>query len=70
MKLIDTANNIEDAGMASIYDAEFEEMEKQLAETQKKLEDANISKEHLEDMDKQVQRLKNEVCLLSAIARY
>ncbi|KAK6747437.1 hypothetical protein RB195_000562 [Necator americanus] len=60
-KLIDTANNIEDTGVASAYDEEFENMEKILEETKKKLSDANVSKEHIEQLDNEVAKLKKEV---------
>ncbi|KAL6739145.1 hypothetical protein Aduo_012631 [Ancylostoma duodenale] len=60
-KLIDTANNIEDTGVASAYDEEFENMEKILEETKKKLSDANVSKEHIEQLDNEVNKLKKEV---------
>lgn len=60
-KLIDTANNIEDSGVASAYDAEFEKMEKLLEDTKKKLSDANISKEHLEHLEGEVARLRKEI---------
>ncbi|PAV69963.1 hypothetical protein WR25_10914 [Diploscapter pachys] len=59
--LINTANNIEDTGVASAYDGDFEKMEKVLEETKKKLADADISKEHIEQMDKEVEKLKAQV---------
>ncbi|KAK6053126.1 hypothetical protein COOONC_09370 [Cooperia oncophora] len=60
-KLIDTAANIEDTGVASAYDEEFESMEAKLEETKKKLSDANISKEHIEQLENEVAKLKKEV---------
>uniref|UniRef100_A0A1I7WMT3 Laminin EGF-like domain-containing protein n=1 Tax=Heterorhabditis bacteriophora TaxID=37862 RepID=A0A1I7WMT3_HETBA len=59
--LINSANNIEDTGVASAYDEEFEKMETVLDETKKKLSDANISKEHIDQLDNQVSKLKKEV---------
>ncbi|VDN23981.1 unnamed protein product, partial [Cylicostephanus goldi] len=59
--LINTANNIEDTGVASAYDEEFENMEKVLEDTKKKLSDANVSKEHIEELDNEVAKLKKEV---------
>ncbi|CAJ0568445.1 unnamed protein product, partial [Mesorhabditis spiculigera] len=56
--LINTANNIEDTGVASAYDEKFEKMEGELAETKKKLEEANISQEHLDDLEKKIDRLR------------
>ncbi|CAJ0952788.1 unnamed protein product, partial [Mesorhabditis belari] len=56
--LINTANNIEDTGVASAYDEKFEKMEAELAETKKKLEEANISQEHLDDLEKKIDRLR------------
>lgn len=67
-KLIDTANNIEDTGVASAYDEEFENMEKILEETKKKLSDANVSKEHIEQLDNEVTKLKKEVRLLFCLS--
>ncbi|KAK5978279.1 Laminin subunit beta-1, partial [Trichostrongylus colubriformis] len=60
-RLIDTAANIEDTGVASAYDEEFESMEAKLEETKKKLADANISKEHIEQLENEVAKLKKEV---------
>ncbi|KJH49213.1 laminin EGF-like protein [Dictyocaulus viviparus] len=60
-KLVETTNNIEDTGIVSAYDDEFEKMEKLLEETKKKLSDANISKEHLEQLDAEAAKLKKEV---------
>ncbi|VDM69895.1 unnamed protein product, partial [Strongylus vulgaris] len=59
--LVNTASNIEDTGVASAYDGEFENMEKILDETKKKLSDANVSKEHIEQLDNEVAKLKKEV---------
>ncbi|EFP07181.1 hypothetical protein CRE_13469 [Caenorhabditis remanei] len=59
--LIDTANNIEDTGVASAYDADFEKMEETLKETKKTLADANISKEDIEEMSKKLALLKKQV---------
>ncbi|CAI4221000.1 unnamed protein product [Auanema sp. JU1783] len=60
-ELINSANNIEDTGVASAYDAEFEKMEETLEDTKRKLADANISKEHIEQLEEEVTRLKKEV---------
>lgn len=59
--LIDTANNIEDTGVASAYDADFEKMEDTLKEAKKALAEANISKEDIEDMTKKLALLKKQV---------
>ncbi|KAK6046496.1 hypothetical protein COOONC_15998 [Cooperia oncophora] len=56
-----TAGISEDTGVASAYDEEFESMEAKLEETKKKLSDANISKEHIEQLENEVAKLKKEV---------
>ncbi|KAF8376271.1 lam-1, partial [Pristionchus pacificus] len=59
--LILTANNIEDTGVASAFDADFEKMEKELDSTRQKLQDANVDKENIEKLQNEIQSLKDEV---------
>uniref|UniRef100_A0A915C6Q9 Laminin subunit beta-1 n=2 Tax=Parascaris TaxID=6254 RepID=A0A915C6Q9_PARUN len=59
--LIEKANNIEDTGVASIYDAAFEKMEANLAEVKSQLESANITKADVDTLQEQMDSLLEKV---------
>lgn len=59
--LINTANNIEDTGVASAYDDEFEKMETGIEQAIADLASANITKEGVEKLDKEIRILRDQV---------
>lgn len=59
--MIEKANNIEDTGVASVYDEQFADMEKALEDVKARLAEANITKEDIEQLDKQIELLKKQV---------
>uniref|UniRef100_A0A914VZS4 Laminin EGF-like domain-containing protein n=1 Tax=Plectus sambesii TaxID=2011161 RepID=A0A914VZS4_9BILA len=59
--LIDKASNIEDTGVASVYDDDFQNMEKKLATVREQLASANITQDDVEDLRDQMTALEKEV---------
>lgn len=57
----ETANNIEDTGIASVYDDAFEKMEKSLMETKTKLDSANITRSDVNLLQAEIDKLMKDV---------
>lgn len=64
--MIEKAANIEDTGVASVYDDQFTAMEKNLEEVKAKLAEANITKDDIDHLDKQIELLKAEVATVKS----
>ncbi|VDK28557.1 unnamed protein product [Gongylonema pulchrum] len=59
--LIETANNIEDTGIVSVYDDAFEKMEATLTDLKTQLESANITRSDINELQAEIDNLRKNV---------
>ncbi len=60
-ELIHKAENIEDSGIKSSFDKEFEEMETALDKARRQLDSANVTKETVDELRKQIDDLEKQI---------
>lgn len=60
-KFSETARNVEDTGVASVYDSEFEKMENTLTDLKKQLESANITRSDIIGLQNEIDNLRQNV---------
>lgn len=58
MMLVVQAGNIESTGVASVYDNEFQAMENKLIDVQKQLNNANISKQEVDELNDRIKSIE------------
>ncbi|VDN83513.1 unnamed protein product [Brugia pahangi] len=61
--LIETAKNVEDTGVASVYDNEFEKMENSLLDLKTQLESANITRNNVIGLQNEIDKLRQNINL-------
>ncbi|VDN07204.1 unnamed protein product [Thelazia callipaeda] len=61
--LIEAAKNVEDTGVASIYDDRFEKMEKILAHLKVQLESADITRSDINELQNEISELRENITL-------
>lgn len=60
-RLVDQANNIEDTGVASVYDEDFAQMETKLGNVKDMLDTANVTKEDVEKLQDRIDQLNEQI---------
>jgi chromosome segregation ATPase len=59
--LVDQANNIEDTGVASVYDDQFKKMEAMLGEVKRLLDRANVTGDDVTQLQALIDKLKTKI---------